>query len=465
MGRFVAWLSRETGLAPLWASGRDTKLLCLQRFVRIFAFGASSLILALFLSQLGYNDKLVGLFMSLTLLGDVFISFLLTLFADAIGRKNILAVGSLLMAASGVVFATSSAFPVLLLAAVVGVIAPSGGEIGPFRAVEESALAQLTSKEHRADVFTWYTLLGSVGASLGQLVSGWVIERLVDQEQWSLLDAYRVTFLVYSVLGLVKLLLTLCLSSAVEARPSASSIEAPARPSAAASTPECDTENTDAPPDAQDDPSRPLLVQRPPAAARRRLLPHISRESRGILAKLCLLFSVDSFASGVVTISWIAVFFSDKFGLASGALGTLFFVTSFVAALSNLVSASLARRIGLIRTMVLTHLPSSIFLALIPVPDSQWGAMALATLRSCTATMDTAPRQAFLAAAVLDSERTAVMGFVNVVRILSQTLGPLTTGALRSTGYFWVSFVLAGSLKSAYDLGMLAMFAGFQARA
>lgn len=196
----------------------------------------------------------------------------------------------------------------------------------------------------------------------------------------------------------------------------------------------------------------------------RKLIPKISSESRMILFKLSLLFTVDSFASGLVTTSWISEFFTEKFRLAAGTLGTLFFVTSLINAASNLCSASIARRIGLIKTMVFTHLPSAIFLALIPIPDQRWAAMTFLALRSSLASMDTAPRQAFTATAVLASERTAIMGFVNVIRTLAQSGAPSVTGKLAESGNIWIAFVIAGCLKISYDLSMLLMFVGFQAR-
>ena len=162
--------------------------------------------------------------------------------------------------------------------------------------------------------------------------------------------------------------------------------------------------------------------------------------------------------------SWVTYYFKRKFNLAEGKLGSLFFVTSIIAAISILVASSIARRIGNVKTMVFTHLPSSIFLGLIGVPSSLPTAMALVILRSCTQSMDTAPRSAFLAAVVLPNERTAVMGTINVVKTSSQSLGPLVTGVLATKNLFWVAFMMAGALKATYDLGMLAIFVGHKTR-
>lgn len=198
------------------------------------------------------------------------------------------------------------------------------------------------------------------------------------------------------------------------------------------------------------------------AKAKTNIWPKIGPESRSILFKLCLLFAVDSMASGLVPASWITYFFNRKFALAEGKLGTLFFVTNIISSASNLVASSIAKRIGLIKTMVFTHLPSAICLALIPLPSYVGLAMTFLILRSSTQSMDQAPRQAFLAAAVLPSERTAVMGVVNVVKTLSQSVGPVTTGWLAGMDRFWIAFVVAGAMKASYDLGMLRMFLGYK---
>ena len=155
-------------------------------------------------------------------------------------------------------------------------------------------------------------------------------------------------------------------------------------------------------------------------------------------------------------------FFNQKFHLSEGKLGTIFFVASVISSVSNLVAASLARRLGLIKTMVFTHVPASIALALIPVPDNVGIAVALLAFRASTNSMDQAPRQAFLAAAVLPGERTAVMGISNVVKTLSQSIGPVVTGALAERSLFWVAFVTAGALKLFYDFLILAMFLGYK---
>lgn len=157
-------------------------------------------------------------------------------------------------------------------------------------------------------------------------------------------------------------------------------------------------------------------------------------------------------------------YFQRRFGLSPGATGSLFFTTSIIAAVSVIFAASLARRIGNVRTMVFTHLPASICMALIGIPSQLSVAMALVVFRSCIQSMDTAPRSAFLAAVVLPEERTVTMGVVNVVKTLSQSLGPLVTGIFAGKDLFWAAFLAAGSLKVTYDIGMLLLFVGHKTR-
>ena len=201
-----------------------------------------------------------------------------------------------------------------------------------------------------------------------------------------------------------------------------------------------------------------------PELKRKSIWPAISPASRSILIKLCLLFAVDSLASGLVPLSWITYFFNRKFGIAEGQLGTLFFATNIISSISNLAASSLAKRIGLIKTMVFTHLPSAIFLALIPLPTHAWPSIVFLVLRSCMQSMDQAPRQAFLSAVVLPGERTAIMGVVNVVKTLSQSGGPVATGWLAGMGKFWIAFLIAGAMKASYDLAMLKIFLGYRSR-
>ncbi|KAI0113190.1 MFS general substrate transporter [Daldinia grandis] len=437
--RVLSRILEETGLQSLHGSSRDVKLLCLQRFTRMFAYGTSTLILVAYLSALAIPKTDVGLFMTLTLAGDVCLSFVLTLFADALGRRVVLALGALLMGASGVVFAVSGSYWVLLVAAVVGVISPSGNEIGPFRAIEESIVAQLTDPLKRSDIYAWYNLLGLVGAACGCIACGWILHHLTGTLGWDIVRAYRAIYFGYAALGLLKLTLTLLLSHAVE------------------------SEKKQAQDRARDGETTPLLESgveagAPPKRGLRALFPDISKESIPVVVTLCLLFALDSFGSGLAPLSWITYYFKSQFDIEEGKLGSIFFVTQTIAGASMIVASSLAKRFGNVNTMIFTHLPSQIFRALLGVPSDMHLALVFLILNSSTQSMDTGPRSAFLATIVLPAERTAVMGTVNVVKTTAQSLGPLLTGILVDRNLFWVSFVASGGLKILYDLGLLAFF-------
>ncbi|KAI1211272.1 MFS general substrate transporter [Annulohypoxylon truncatum] len=438
-GNLLKRILEELGLVSMYTSSRDVKLLCLQRFVRMFAYGISTLILVAYLDALAIPKTEIGLFMTLTLVGDTCLSFFLTLFADGLGRRATLALGAILMAASGVVFALFGTYWILLVAAVVGVISPSGNEIGPFRAIEESIVAQLTDPKKRSDVYAWYSLLGLVGTACGCMVCGWVLQYLTKTLEWDFIRAYRAIYVGYAVLGLVKLTLTVLLSHSVE------------------------SEKKQLQRRQRDDETRPLLegnaeTNPPPKRGLRALLPDVSKESVPAVITLCLLFALDSFGSGLAPLSWITYYFKYQFNIEEGKLGSIFFVTQILAGASMIVASSLAKRFGNVNTMVFTHLPSQIFRALLGVPSDLHLALVFLVLNSSTQSMDSGPRSAFLATIVLPGERTAVMGTVNVVKTTAQSLGPILTGALVDRNLFWVSFVASGCLKIAYDIGLLAFF-------
>ncbi|KAJ3021235.1 hypothetical protein HKX48_008940 [Thoreauomyces humboldtii] len=447
----VRWLKHafaEIGLAAVFRSSLDAKCLMLQRGVRLFAYGGSTLALVSYLSALNIPDSGIGLFMTLTIAGDVIISFILTLFADGLGRRTVLLMGAALMVASGVAFGLSGNYWVLLAAAIFGVISPSGNEIGPFRAIEESTLAHLTKAEDRSDIFAWYSLIGLAGSAFGIMTSGWVLHSLEQRKDWDNVRAYRLIFFAYAAIGVLKFGLALMLSKRIEADP-----KRPERPAIASE-------------------STPLLGETPVAIRPREsilqkmrdCLPHITPASRAIFLQLAVLFAIDSFASGLASLSWIITFFQRKFEMPPGQLGSLFFTTSIIAAGSTLVASSLARRIGNVKTMAFTHLPSAVALALIPLPNTLQGAMIPLLVRHSLSTMDVAPRSAFLAAVVLPHERTAVMGAINVVKTGAQSIGPLITGLLAGRDLFWIALVMAGCLKASYDVGILITFVGHKPR-
>ncbi|RYO73971.1 hypothetical protein DL766_006118 [Monosporascus sp. MC13-8B] len=315
----------ELGLISLYGSSPDVKLLCLQRFIRLFAYGLSTLVLVAYLEALGNTKTEIGLFMTFTLVGDVCISFLLTLFADALGRKATLALGAALMVASGIVFAISGSYWVLLVGAIVGVISPSGNEIGPFKAVEESIIAHLTEPYNRGDIYAWYAMLGFAGAASGLVCTGWVLQHSTQSRHWDIIPSYRAIYFGYAVIGALKLVLSLLLTQSIESE----------KKQQWANEGQGETV--------------PLLngsTEEPAKRGIRSLLPDISKDSVPVVIKLCLLFALDSFGSGLAPLSWITYYIQSKFNVEEGMLGTIFFVSQVLAAASMIVASSLAKKFG-----------------------------------------------------------------------------------------------------------------------
>jgi MFS family permease len=435
---FLQRAKNELGISTLAHASRDVHILLLTRGIRMFAYGSSTLVLALYFAELGLSDTKIGLFMTLTLVGDVGLSLLLTLVADSLGRRKILVVGGILMAVSGVVFAIATNYWLLLLVAVVGVISPSGNEIGPFKAIEESTLAHLSDAKTRSDIFAFHVVFGTLGGAGGFLAGGWITQDL-QTAGWSEAASFRFIFWLYAAAGLIKSALTSLLSAKCEVQP------VPERPSGQAQSEEAESflPNTS---QAAAPPKKPSSIS------------NISPKSRKTLLKLCSLFFFDSLASGMCPNSLIAFFLSRKFNLPEGQLGSIIASAQFVSSIGNLFASAIAKRIGFVKTMVFTHLPSAIFLSLMPLPTSLWLTITLLVSRASLSAMDQAPRSAFLSAVVLPDERTAVMGIVNTVKTMSQSSGPFLTGSLAESGRFWIAFVFAGALKAAYDIGLLTLF-------
>lgn len=288
---------------------------------------------------------------------------------------------------------------------------------------------------------------------------GWIVQELKTLYNWTDIRAYRAIFFLYALIGILKLLLSFMLTDECEPEPEQKERQDAFELDAV------EVEGLLSDDEDQSGPSDPTPApQKLGRNIKKSLLPNISSASRKILIKLCLLFAVDSAASGLVPLSWIIYFFNQKFSIKEGQLGTLFFITSIISSISTLVASSISKRIGLVKTMVFTHLPSAIFLALIPLPSNVGLAATFLALRASMQSMDQAPRQAFLAAVVLPNERTAVMGVVNVVKTLSQTGAPSITGWLAGIGSFWIAFVVAGAMKASYDLAMLKIFLGYKTR-
>ncbi len=393
---------------------RDGWLLFATRCSRMFAYGLLSVVLVLYLIEVGLKEWEVGLLLSLTLAGDTVISLWLTTTADRFGRRRTLMVGALLMALAGLVFILTDSFILLLLAATIGVISPSGNEIGPFLSVEQAALAHIVRDDRRTDVFAWYNLVGSFSTALGALAGG-----LIAQEsQRRGLDgaaAFRPVLLAYAGIGLAMIGGFALLSAAVEA-------------------------------------TRDESLPRPKAVLG-------LHESRRVVFKLSLYFGLDALGGGFVIQSLIAYWFHLKFQLDPALIGTIFLFANLLAGVSALAAGWLAHRIGLLNTMIFTHLPSNVLLMLVPLMPDVYLAIAVLLLRFSISQMDVPTRQAYTMAVVRPDERSAAAGITGVARSVGASISPvLATMLVGSAAWMSVPFFLAGGLKIAYDVLLYRAF-------
>ena len=397
----------ECGVLP---ARRDVALLFATRSVRLFAYGLLSVVLALHLAAAGLSEERIGLLFTLTLAGDTVLSLWITTRADRAGRRAMLRLGSVMMLLAGLLFAGTRSFWLLLAAATAGIISPAGNEVGPFLAIEQAALSQALPDGARTRAFAWYALAGSLATALGALVGGGMAAGL-QHLGVAPLSAYQDVALAYAVLGGLLFLLFGRLSPGAES---------PARQG-----------------------GRPAF-----------LAPNLGlTRSRRVVARLSGLFALDAFAGGFVLQSFVAWWFHRRFGVEEQWLGALLFGANLLAGLSALAAGWLARRFGLVNTMVFTHLPSNVLLLLVPLMPTLPLAAGVLLLRFSISQMDVPTRQSYTMAVVDPAERSAAAGVTGIARTVGASLAPLAAGPLyASAALSGVPFLISGGLKIAYDL-------------
>jgi MFS family permease len=399
------------------AAHRDVALLFATRSLRLFGYGLLSVVLVLYLTSLGLPGWQIGLLLTLTFLGDAAISLWLTTHADRIGRRRALIAGAALMLVAGLAFVATPLYAVLVVAATIGVISPSGNEVGPFLAVEQAALAQLVPASRRTAIFARYQLAGAVATAVGALAAGTTAQLAIDAGARAS-DAYRLVIAGYALVGVALTLLFARVSPRVEIPP----------------------------------------AERKSAPARTRLGLH---RSQGLVLRLAALFALDAFAGGFVILSFVALWFQERFGVDPLALGGLLSGANLLAGLSALAAAPLAARFGLVPTMVFTHLPSNILLILVPLMPSLPLAAGVLLVRYSLSQMDVPTRQSYTMAVVAPDERSAAAGVTGIARSLGVAASPLIAGPLfLSAPLAGTPFVIAGALKVAYDLLLYRGFRG-----
>lgn len=401
------------GNSPLFT--RDAYLLIAARALRLFAFGFLSVLFALYLAALGFSAVQIGILFTTALAGGAVTTVLVSHAADRWGRKRWLIASALAMTVAGAALAFSDDFIVLLLFSAFGVLSPTGHEVGPFLALEQAALSQTLPDPGKTRPYAWYNLAGTLAVAVGALLAGVVPSRL-EATGMSPLDAQRAMIWAFAFTGLVLALVFAALSPAVE-----------------------------------------LAMPKPAATPAVEAKAGLYR-SRSLVLRLTAFFGVDALAGGLVVQSLVAFWFNRRFGVGPEVLGPIFFGTNLLSAISYLIAARIADRIGLLNTMVFTHLPSNVLLALVPFMPTWPLAALLLLLRHLLSQMDVPTRQAYTMVLVAPEERAAAAGLTSAVRPAASSVAPVISGLALQSAAMGLPFILAGGLKVAYDLALWATF-------
>lgn len=392
---------------------RDGKLLLYARIVRTFSYGFLSIILAIYLKLSGFNEILIGIVLSATLVNSVIFNLFSSAYADRIGRKKILTVYAALMVISAVIFFLTSNYMALIIAALVGTINVTGSEVGAFLSLEQAILPQTVNDiKKRNSIFALYNMVGTFAMAGGVLVSG--LPNFLEQHYGlGQISAIKTLFIFYAVLALVVMGIYLALSKKIE-----------------------------------------IQVQTGQGLPRKTISP----QTRGIIAKMSSLFAVDSFAGGFVIQSIVAFWFYSKFGADLTMLSYIFSVAGVLTAVSFLLATKIASKIGLINTMVFTHIPSNILLIFLAFAPNFSLAILLYLARMSLSQMDVPTRQSYIVSIVNENERVAAAGITNTSRNVAQAVSPSLSGAVIQALSLSAPFVVGGILKIAYDIGLFVNF-------
>ena len=392
----------------------DARKLLIVRGIRGLVDGLASIALASYLTALGFSPFEVGAIVTGTLLGSAAVTLAVGLLAHRLSRRGVLLGAAALMLVTGLGFAGLTTFWPLMVVAVAGTLNPSAGDVSLFLPTEQAALAHTVSGPARTMLFAWYNLVGSLAGAVGALLSA---APAASASRWgvALLTAQRGVFVFYAACAVVTGAIYVTLSPALELHPDRQS-------------------------------RRPLA------------------ESRTMVLRLAALFSLDSFGGGFIVQSLLVLWLYRRFHLDAGTTAAVFFAAGALGGFSQLISPRVAARVGLIRTMVYTHLPSNVLLILAAVMPTASLAIVCLLLRTAVSQMDVPARQAFVMAVVPPEERAAASTVTNVPRSLAAGLAPLIAGALLEKTIFGWPLVIGGTLKAVYDLVLLLQFRGVATR-
>jgi MFS family permease len=413
----------------------DPQLIVVARGLRSFAYGMLAVVLGVALAREGLSPVAIGSLITVSLVGDFCGTYVIGLAADGWGRRRTLIGLALLMAATGVVFGLTHLYPLLLVAAFFGTLGTSAAETAPFLPIDQAMLPQTTPPTGRTALFARYNLVAYVSGALGALAAG--LPDLLATRGLSQDAGIRLVFGLYVVVALLVALLLARLSARVEA-----------------------TAKTNGQKGQQ---GQPDVASSMSAGSWHRLVPPLGT-SRSVVLRLAGLFSVDALAGGLVVQSLLVLYFHLRFGVALGSLAALFFGANVLSALSLLAAAPLARRFGLLNTMVFTHLPSNVLLALVALMPTFPLAALLLLARQVLSQMDVPTRQAYSMALVPPDARTATASVTSLARSAGAATSPVVAGALLQGPLVVVGLplLLSGAIKSAYDLTLWAVFRRIQ---
>ena len=385
----------------------DRARILMARGVRAFADGLAALLLPIYLTRLGFGAFAIGAIVTVTLLGTALLTLAVGLIANRHSRRRLLLAAGLLMAATGAGFATVTAFWPLLILAFVGTINPTSGDAGVFLPLEQTVLAQAVEPARRTALFARYSLIGSIAGALGVLAAS-LPDHAALWLGWTRIAAMRAMFALYGALGLLILLLYRPLSPAVEA--------------------------------AYEAPTVPL------------------RHSKKLVYGLAALFGMDSFGTGFFVQSLLALWLYRTFSISVTTTAEILFWSGLLSAGSYLLAVPLARRIGLVNTMVFTHLPSNLFVILIPFSPNLATAIGLLLARSALSQMDVPTRNSYVMAVVAPEERPAAASLTAVPKTFAWAAGSLISGYLLALSSFGWPLVIGGAVKGTYDILLLIKF-------
>jgi MFS family permease len=390
---------------PLEWMARDGKIVVVEKAVRTVPYGFLGVLFSVYLSQLGLDAFLIGLALALTVASSAIYTLIASVFGDRFGRKRTLIFFALTDALAGALLFASDSLWAPVAAGILGNMTVGAGEVGPFLTLEQAILPSASDSRKRTLGFSVYNLVGYIASSVGALLAG------LPQYIGPGIGGYRPLFLTYLVSGLSGAYLYSRLSTKIEKEQTA---------------------------------------------------PHVtgvlSESSKPIVRRMSALFAVDSFGGGFIGISILSYYFYQRYSLQLSSLGLLFAGTQIITAFSFLIAERISRRIGLIKTMVYTHIPSNLLLALIPFVPTVPIAAGLLFSRQSLSQMDVPTRQSYLMSVVPEADRTPAAGFTNVSRSIAQTPSPYLAGYAIATLWLGAPFVIAGGLKILYDLSLFKMF-------